>query len=154
VTPGHEIDLDRVHALMMAVLDDECSDADRRELDAMMAGHPDIRLEWDRLRRLKAVTTTLRIAQPPEELWDRYQRGVLHRTERGIAWTLVVTGIAILGTFALWQWLNSWLAAEVPLVVRVGGTALIGGGALLVASVLRERWFLSRRDPYSKEILR
>jgi ferric-dicitrate binding protein FerR (iron transport regulator) len=152
--PEDTLDLDRAHALMMAVLDDECTDGDRRELEAQCERRPELRAEWNRLRRVKEVTMDMRIARPGDEFWDQYRRSVAHRAERGIAWTLIAAGGAILASIALWRWLESWLASEVPLLIKLATGALMVGGALLLVSVLRERWVLSRRDPYSKEVWR
>ena len=154
MSPVDEHDLDRAHELMMAALDGECTAADRRELDAALAREPDLQVEWDRLRRVKEVTMTFGIAQPPEEVWDGFQRSVLHRTERSVAWFLIAGGTAILGAAALWAWIEKWLATDLPWVIKAASGALILGVALLIVSILRERWYLHRRDPYSKEVLR
>jgi len=154
VTPSDDLPLDRAHALMMAALDGECSAEERGELERLLAGHPELSAEWNRLRRLKEVTVTMGLRQPPEEVWDRYRASVLHRTERSIAWILIVLGAAALGGTAFWLWLEAWLASDVPLVAKVASVALIAGGVLLAVSVIRERLFLHRRDPYSKEVTR
>ncbi len=149
------MDRERIQALMMAVLDDECTEAERRQLHDLIAGHPELAVEWHRLRRLKEVTMTMGLRPPPEEIWDRYRESTLQRVERGIAWALVAAGGAVLAGWASWQWLTHWLAdANVPLLVRVAGVALAAGLALLLISAARERWFLHRRDPYSREVVR
>lgn len=152
--PGDEHDLDRAHALMMAALDTECTEAERRELDALLAARPELAEDWSRLRRLKEVTMTMEIARPPEEVWDRYRRSGLHRAERGVAWTLIAVGAGILGATALWLWIESWLASDLPLFVKVALGSVLVGVALLLVSIVRERWSLSRGDPYSKEVQR
>jgi anti-sigma factor RsiW len=142
--------------LMMAVLDGECGEAEQRELDALLAARPELADEWARLRRLKEVTVTMELRQPPEELWDRYRFSVLHRAERSVGWVLIVFGAAVLGIGALWRALAALFAgwSEIPLEVRVGGMALFAGAVVLIVSILRERWTLHRRDPYSREVIR
>ena len=154
MTPSADPDLDRAHALMMAALDDECSNAERREFDALLAARPELAADWSRLRRLREVTMTLEIARPPEEIWDRYRRSALHRAERGLAWSLIAVGGGILAATSLWLWIESWLASDLPVLVKIALGAVMVGAALLVVSVVRERWVLSRRDPYSKEVER
>ncbi len=149
-----ELDLDRTHALMMAALDGECTDAERRELVTQLESRPELEAEWDRLQRVKEVTMTMGVARPPEEIWDHYRGSVVHRTERGVAWILIASGVAILGATALWHWVEAWLATDLPLVIKAASGAVMVGFALLIVSILRERWFLHRRDPYSKEIQR
>jgi anti-sigma factor RsiW len=154
--PDHDVELERAHALMMAVLDGECGETERRELDALLAARPELADEWSRLRRLKEVTVTMELRQPPQEVWDRYRASVLHRSERSVAWILILLGAAVLAIGALWRALAALFAgwSEIPLEVRIGGTALAAGAVILIVSLLRERWVLSRRDPYSREILR
>ena len=154
MSPVDDRDLDRAHELMMAVLDGEGTAADQQELDAALGREPQLQVEWDRLRRVKEVTMTFGIAQPPEEVWDRFQRSVGHRTERNIAWFLIAAGMAILGAAALWAWIEKWIATELPWLIKAASGALLLGFALLIVSILRERWYLHRRDPYSKEVSR
>jgi anti-sigma factor RsiW len=154
VNAEHEVDLDRAHHLMMAVLDGEATAADRAEMEALVGRRPDLQAEWIRLQRVKEVTMTLGVAKPPDEFWDQYRRSVMHRTERGVAWALIAVGAAILAASAAWRWIEAWFATDVPVVIQVASGAIFVGGALLIVSVLRERWVLSRRDPYSKEVIR
>ena len=154
MNPSDELTLDVAHALMMAALDGECSEAERRRLDAHLAARPDLQAEWARLQRVKEVTMTMGVARPPEEFWDQFRRSALHRSERGVAWTLIAVGGGILAVSALWAWIEAWLAADIPWLLKLASGALAVGIALLVVSVLRERWVLSRRDPYAKEIER
>ena len=97
---------------------------------------------------------TMEVARLREEVWDHYRRSILHRGERVVAWTLIIAGAATMGTWALWRWLEAWLATDLSPVVKVGSAALIAGAALLLVSIVRERWHLRHRDPYSKEIQR
>jgi ferric-dicitrate binding protein FerR (iron transport regulator) len=154
MTPEPEID--DVHVLMMRALDGECTQAERQQLDARLTARPELADEWNRLRRLKEVTVTLDLSQPPQEVWDGYRVSVLHRAERNVAWILIVFGAAVLAIGALWRALAAMFAQweEIPLEVRVGGVALAAGALVLAASIVRERWMLHRRDPYSKEIIR
>lgn len=151
--PG-DVDLDRAHALMMAALDNECTAGERLELEALLADRSDLAADWARLLRLKEVTVTMGMARPPEEAWDRYRRTALHRAERGVAWVLLAVGGGALAATSLWLWIASWLASDLPLFVKIALGGVTIGAALLVVSLVRERWFLARRDPYSREVER
>jgi anti-sigma factor RsiW len=151
---ANELDLDRVHALMMAALDDECSAEDRQELEASLAQHPALAAEWRRLQRVKEVTVTMAVREPPDEYWDRYRATGWHRAERSIAWILVAAGAGVLGVWGLWHWLGAVMGSEAPMLIKAAIVAVVAGGLLLLLSVVRERWILSRRDPYSKEVTR
>ena len=140
---------------MMAALDGECTPAERQELDGLLSEHPELAAEWQRLGRVREVMAGMSLQRPPEEMWDRFRVSVLHRAERSIAWVLITAGAAVLGGWALWEWLGRVLSDEaLPTVVRVAIVALVAGGLILLVSVIRERWFLHRRDPYSREVIR
>jgi anti-sigma factor RsiW len=154
VSENERIDLDRVHALMMAALDDECSSDERRELEASIEQNAALAAEWARLRRVKEVTTTVALYKPPEEVWDRYRVTLSHRVERSVAWILLLFGAAVLGGWGLWHWLGSVIRSDAPIIIKAAIVAVVAGGVLLLGSVVRERWFLHRRDPYSREVIR
>ena len=154
MNPPDDRPLDDVHALMMAALDGECTEAERQTLERQLANRPDLQAEWARLRRVKEVTMTMGVARPPEEFWDHFRRTPLHRTERGVAWALIAAGAAVLAVTGLWSWIEAWRAAPIPWPIKLASAAVAIGFALLIVSVLRERWVLSRRDPYSKEVIR
>jgi anti-sigma factor RsiW len=148
-------DLDRAHVLMMAALDGECSPAERQELDGLLTRHAELAAEWERLRRVREVMADMSLRRPPEEVWDRFRISVLHRAERSLAWLLITAGAAVLGAWALWEWLGRVLSdADLPRPIRLAIVAIAAGAVILLVSVIRERWFLHRRDPYSREVIR
>lgn len=138
-----------VRRLMMAVLDGEASEAERRELRERLDADAGLRLEWERMNRLEEVTDMMRRRTPPEEVWDTYWSGVYRRLERGIGWILVSLGAVVVGTWAVWNAVEDLLAdASLPLFVRAALLALLVGGLLLVVSVVREKLFVWKSDPY------
>jgi ferric-dicitrate binding protein FerR (iron transport regulator) len=155
VTNSYSVDRERAQALMMAALDSEISAADRAELDALVARHPGLADEWRRFTRLKEVTAGMSLQQPPEEIWDRYWTSTYRRAERGVAWVLISLGVIVLGAYSLWHAVEGFLAdTDTPLYLRAAIAALAIGAFMLVVSVIREKVFLARRDPYQKEIIR
>ena len=149
------VNRERARTLMMAALDDEISDADRTELKALMAAAPDLEAEWRRLARVKEVTSGLTLQAVPEEVWDRYWASVYARAERGLAWILVSAGTIVLAAYAVWNAVRALLSdTGEPVFVRVAIAAVALGATILVLSVVREKFWMSRRDPYQKEITR
>jgi hypothetical protein len=148
------VDDERTRRLMMARLDGEISDAEARELDRLLAQDDGLRAEWEKLRRVREVTETMKFRTPPEEVWDDYWTGVYNRAERGFGWVLVSLGTTIMLSFVGWNVIQEVLAdTTMPGLVKLGLLALTVGGAVLLVSVLREKLFTSRSDPY-KEIKR
>jgi len=155
MSPAPPADLDRAHALMMAALDGESTTADREELDALLARDAELAAEWARLRRVKEVTAAMTLRQPTDEVWDRFRVSVMHRAERSLAWTLIAAGAIVLGVWAAWHLLEGFFQETgAPWPIKAAVTALVAGGVILLISVIRERWFLHRRDPYSREVIR
>ncbi|MDE0072681.1 MAG: hypothetical protein OXR82_18385 [Gammaproteobacteria bacterium] len=148
--PGDE----RVRHLMMAEVDEEISGEERRELELALEENPDLREELETFHRLKEVTDTMTPLKPPEETWDTYWEDVYRRLERGIGWVLVSLGTIAAGTWALWNAVSELIRdTTMPGYVRWGLLALIAGFVILFVSVVRERLFTRKDDPY-KDVVR
>lgn len=150
---------DRTRALLMAAIDDELTPEDRRELEGLAAQLPAVREEWDRLAKVKSVTQTMTWKEPAVETWDRYWGNVYNRTERKIAWLLVLGGALVLSGWALWETVPAWFSSiwedeSMPIAVRIATVTAALGGLLLVVSVVREQLTIKRTDPYDKGVIR
>ncbi len=142
-------DRERIRHLMMAYLDDELAPDDRGELERLLETDPALREEWQRLRRVKEVTADMALKGPDAEVWDDYWTSVYRRLERGIGWVLVSLGAVVLVSYGLWTAVKSLLedTTTLPLVRWAMLVALVGAVVLFV-SVVREKLFVRRRDPY------
>ena len=140
---------ERSRQWMMAALDDEISDDDRRRFEAALGSDPELRAEWERLVRVKEITRSMRYRRPPDELWDRYWLSVYNRFERGLGWILFSVGAIVLLAWGVWHAsVALWASTEAPPIVKVAVFALALGGGVLLLSVIRERLRLWRSDPY------
>ena len=148
--PGDE----RVRHLMMAEVDREISGEGRRELVSALEEHPDLRDELETFQRLKEVTDTMTPLKPPEETWDSYWEHVYRRLERGIGWVLLSLGTIVVGTWALWMAVSELIRdTTIPGYIRWSMLALLTGLVILFVSVVRERLFMQKKDPY-KDVVR
>jgi len=146
--------LERARQLMMAALDDELAGGEREELDRLLAEDPELRGEWDRLHEVKEVTNTMSLRRPPEETWEQYFGSVYNQLERGFAWILLSMGAIVLTGWGLWVGLEElWGTTDVPMYVKIAIYATLLGLAVLLVSVIREKLYVRRTDPY-KEIQR
>jgi len=147
-------DRERLQQLMMAEVDREISGEERAELRTALQSDPDLRNELETFQRLKEVTDTMSPLKPPGETWDSYWEDVYRQLERGVGWILVSLGAIVLGTWALWSIASGLIAdRQAPGFVRWSLLALLAGFVILFVSVLRERLFMSKSDPY-KDVLR
>lgn len=145
---------DRLRRMMVAALDGELSPPERGELDGALAADAELRAEWERLRGVKEVMKTMSLERPPEEVWEGYWLSVYNRLERGLGWILVSVGSVVLVGFGLWEAVQGILAdTSLPGFVKVAIFVLLLGLVALALSVVREKLFTARRDPY-KEVQR
>ena len=148
--PGDE----RMRHLMMAEVDREISGEGRLELESALEENPDLRDEFETFQRLKEVTETMTPLKPPEETWDSYWEHVYRRLERGIGWVLVSLGTIIVATWALWTAVQELIQdTTIPGYIRWSMLALLAGLIILFVSVVRERLFMRKKDPY-KDVVR
>jgi ferric-dicitrate binding protein FerR (iron transport regulator) len=150
---------DRARALIMAVIDDEHTPEDLRELEALAAASPEIRDEWARFARVKEATRIMTWPDLPPETWDRYWMNVYNRTERRIGWLLLLAGSLTAVAWWLWtvtpQVLSAWFhQTSIPIVVRVAVVAGGIGAVILAVSVVREQLTARRKDQYAKGVTR
>ena len=146
--------LERARNLMMASLDGELSDDERVELERWIEDDPKIREEWQRLCKVKEVTATMSYREPPEEVWEHYWISVYNRMERSAGWVLISIGALVIAGYGMWPWVQYLLAdSGLPWFMKVAIFAVVMGLIVLAVSVIREKLFTGRRDPY-KEVQR
>jgi ferric-dicitrate binding protein FerR (iron transport regulator) len=142
-------DAERAHQLMMGALDGELDHAEQAELDGLLAATPALQAEWERLKQVKEVTSTMTLRSPPEEVWESYWTSVYHRLERGVGWILASIGAIVLLAYGLWTAAQELMAdASIPGFIKAAVFATLLGTAIILVSVAREKWFVYRSDPY------
>ena len=147
-------DRERINRLMMAALDGELAPNEREEWNATLLTHPEIEREFATMARVKEVTGSMSYRNPPEEMWDGYWRSTYNRLERGLGWILLSAGSIVLLGFGAWKWIEViWGDSDVPLFIRLSILAVAAGLLIVAFSVVREKLFTRRNDPY-KEIQR
>jgi len=141
-------------ALLEKALGGKLSPDEQRTFQNLVKEHPDLRREWESLKTLHGVTTSMKFTNLPEETWDRYWANVYARLERGLAWLLISIGGAILVATAGYQAILAFLQDQhIPLFTKIAIAAVLVGTAILLVSVAREKWIMRRSDKY-KEVLR
>jgi ferric-dicitrate binding protein FerR (iron transport regulator) len=154
MSPRDSVDPERSRRLMMAALDGEISPEEQRELDHALETDSEVREEWERMSRVKEVTSTMVMREPPEEVWEEYWTSVYNRTERGIGWVLFSLGSIVLLGYGAWKWAEAVFQTEdLPFLPKAAILGVALGLSILVVSVIREKLFTKTRDPY-KEVKR
>ncbi len=145
---------EQVRHWMMAALDGELAQRERSQLDRILQADPELQSEWERLSRTKEMMKMFEARKPPPEVWQDYWQTVYNRVERGIGWILFSVGLIVLCGYGLWQAVDGLLAdTQMPSFLKAALFAMGLGAIILALSVIREKLFTRRRDPY-KEIER
>jgi len=140
---------ERFEELMVKVVDEVASPAEREELMAYLVDKPELMEELEAQRSLKAITDGWVRRLEHDLAQDRHERSPLLRLERALGWTLLLVGIAILSGWGLTE---AMLDPEVPVWARVGLGAGIAGTLVLLFSVVRWRLSTWKSDPYNEVI--
>lgn len=150
---SHELN-DRESMLVGKALEGALDAAEKREFEKLLGQRPELVEELKSLKAVQEVTMTMNFKKPPEETWDRYWGGVYARLERGIAWALISLGAAVVIAFAAYHAVLGFLEdTSSPLLLKIALAALALGGAILLVSVIREKFILRKTDKY-REVIR
>jgi hypothetical protein len=135
-------------------LDGDITTEEQTELNSILISDSELKKEFDEQVRIKEVLKKMKLKNPSVEVWDSYWLGVYNRLERGLAWILVSIGAIILIAYGAYEAISEMLKdTSTPGIVKIGISALITGGVILLFSVLREKLFTRNHDKY-KEIQR
>lgn len=146
--------INRFQYLLNKALDDELSSEEMVEFQKLIAESKVYEEEWNSMKKIKEVTKTMKLKEPPEGIWEKYWLSIYSRLERGIAWILISLGTTIILVYGGFKLVESIIEdPTLGWVLKVAILALIIGFALLFVSVLRERIFIRKSDKY-KEIVR
>ena len=140
--------------LLMKAVDGELNSDEQTEFDKFVRQDADCRNEWQQMKKLKEVTKNMNFKSLPTEVWDNYWVNVYNRLERGLAWILFSIGAIILLTYSGFKAVESIIAdPQLAGIVKAAILMVIGGGVILLVSVVREKLFTRKSDPY-KEVQR
>ena len=137
--------------LLMGYLDGELDDEQRRKVAAALEEDEDLRRELAEMTQLRRLTRAASSDHDMDSEIGRFWGAIYNRTERQIAWVLLLAGLLILIAGVL---LRLFRNGDVPLGLRISGGCALAGFLLLFCSVLRKRLRTMRHDRYSREVHR
>ena len=140
--------------LMMGFWDGELDEQQKLSLEEHLKSCEECKIELEEFKQLKQITEGIHLAEPEEAMWEHYWSGIYNRIERGVGWLLFsVAGVLLLmyGGFKVIEEIVT--DPTVNIVLKVGLFGLIGGLAILLASVFRERIYFRKKNRY-KDIRR
>ncbi len=135
--------------LMMAYLDNELNEEQKRAFEEHLAGCPDCTRDLAEFRKLKQMTDSVTLVEPEDRVWDQYWSNVYNRIERGLGWILFSVAAIVLLICGGFRAIESIIEdPAVGVLMKIGLLALLGGLVILFVSVLRERVYFWSRDRY------
>ena len=137
-------------ALMVKMTDGTATPAEREALMTWLADKPELARELEQHQALKAVTDGWMSRLELDLAEDQHRKQGLSRIEAGLGMTLVVGGLGLLIGFVMFQ---AILDPAAPLAIKIGFSALLGGGAILLAAAIRWRLKTRNKDAY-REVIR
>jgi anti-sigma factor RsiW len=141
-------------SLMMGYLDDELDEQQKKKFTEHLDQCPECQKELAEFTELKQLADGVSLTEPTDELWQQYWKNIYNRFERMFGWILLSVAAIILLIYGGFKLIEEIIQdPTVDIVLKVGLIALIGGFAILFVSVLRERLYLRKKDPY-KDIRR
>lgn len=142
---------DRIRQLLAGYVDNELTTDERAEFERELAVNSELQKEMKDFNRLKAVTSQMKYADLPDEVWEAYWQSVYRKVERGIGWVLTSVGVIILLVFGVFEAFSKlYTEPDAPWWLKVGLTAAAIGLIILLVSLIRERLFAYKRERYSE----
>ncbi|MFC1572385.1 anti-sigma factor family protein [Candidatus Eisenbacteria bacterium] len=130
-------------------LDGELSASEREAFEHEVQRNPDLARELAEIRSMKEVTDSMKLKEFPDQIWEHYWQGTYNRLERRVGWLLLSVGAMVLMAAGLYELILSLIKdAGEPWWIRLAVGTVCGGLAILFISVVRERLFMLKRDPY------
>lgn len=140
-----------LRVLLMGYLDGELDAGDRARVERALQEDPDLRREYEEMRRLKELTAGLGADGPADAELQRFWAGVYNRLERHTAWLLLLAGCA--GMTAAGAYLF-FTHPSAHWSVKAAGACGLLGSLLMLWSVWRERARVLPHDRYHREVHR
>jgi len=145
------MDHQHLKELISSYHDGGLSSEQKRSVEGHIQTCAECRKEWNDMKKLEEVMNKMELKKPKPEVWKVYSTSVYNRLERRIGWILFSVGAMILLFFGGYKMVESIIQdTTTPLLVKVGIMVLMGGSAVLLVSVLRERLFVRQRERYKE----
>ncbi len=140
--------------LLAGYVDGELSTEERKAFEAELENNPELKAELEEFRKLKEVTSMVKYADLPLEVWENYWQSLYRKLERGFGWILFSVGAIVLLSFVVFEFFHGmYINPGIPMLIKVGVTAVTIGAVILAVSFIRETIFAYQRDRY-KEVIR
>jgi hypothetical protein len=134
---------------VMRYIDNEMTAEEREAFSAHLETCAVCRDLLNDMSSLKEVTDSMKIAELPETVWEKYWEGVYNQLERSIAWFFFILGSLMLTGYGIYEVI---IDPSLRNFAGLGMLFMVIGFAVLMLSVIREKLAVNKVDRYISEV--
>jgi anti-sigma factor RsiW len=138
---------DELKGMISAYLDNELTQAEAQRVRIHLEDCAECTRTLDDMSRLRTMTASVSFPDPPEDRWEEVGRRLSVRAPRQTGWMLIVVGLLVWFAFLTVTAFRNLRWPE-PEEAAIG--AIVAGFALLLFSVVRQRWIEYPQDRYRR----
>lgn len=145
------MDHQKIKELISSYHDRELNEEKRKQVEQHLKECPECRREFEEMGRFEEVMSKMELKKPPSEVWQIYWASVYNRLERRFGWILFSIGAMILIFFGGYKMVEGIIQdPSTPLLLKVGILTLMAGVVVLLVSLIREQFFVRKRERYKE----
>jgi len=145
------MDHQKIKELISSYHDKELDEEKRKQVEEHLKECPECRKEFEEMGKFEEVMGMMELKKPPREVWQIYWASIYNRLERRIGWILLSIGAMILIFFGGYKMVEEIIQdPSTSLLLKVGILTLMAGVVVLLFSLIREQFFVRKRERYKE----
>jgi hypothetical protein len=142
---------EEIKQLIALYHDGELTPAEKKAVEEHIQICKECRREFKEMEDLEDVMDRMSLKPPPKEAWENYWDSIYNRLERQIGWIFLSIGAIIFLFYGGYKLIENILRDPgLPLLMKIGILAVLGGVAVLLVSLAREQIFVHKRERYKE----
>lgn len=145
------MDHQKIKELISSYHDKELDEEKKKQVEEHLKECSECRREFEEMGKFEEVMNKMELKKPPREVWQIYWASIYNRLERRIGWILLSIGAMILIFFGGYKMVEGIIQdPSTSLLLKVGILALMAGVVVLLFSLIREQFFVRKRERYKE----
>ncbi|UCC39366.1 MAG: zf-HC2 domain-containing protein [Candidatus Aminicenantes bacterium] len=145
------MDHQKIKELISSYHDRELDEEKRRQVEEHLEECPECRREFEEMGKFEEVMSKMELKKPPREVWQVYWASIYNRLERRFGWILLSIGAMILIFYGGYKMVEGIIQdPTTPLLLKIGILVLMAGLVVLLVSLVREQFFVRKRERYKE----
>ena len=141
----------KIKELISSYHDKELDEEKKKQIEEHLKECSECRREFEEMGKFEEVMNKMELKKPPREVWQIYWASIYNRLERRIGWILLSIGAMILIFFGGYKMVEGIIQdPSTSLLLKVGILTLMAGVVVLLFSLIREQFFVRKRERYKE----